>query len=229
MEKRLDPSPSLLIASASRHGGNDGPSPDTLTKLAFDRISAGLVLVMLLPLLLIIAVCIRLRDPGPVLFSHRRIGKDGQPFGCLKFRTMVVGAEQILARHLAENPEAAREWRETQKLRDDPRVTPLGATLRRTSLDELPQLLNILKGEMSLVGPRPIVMEEVSHYGTAIRDYMSVRPGLTGLWQISGRSDVGYTDRVKLDQQYVRQRSFRGDLAIMLRTVVVVARRQGSY
>ncbi len=229
MEKRLDSSSSLLLAPASGSEEADGPSPDTLVKQVFDRLIAALSLLALSPLLLMLALCIRIKDPGPVLFAHRRIGKGGKPFYCLKFRTMTVNADPILARHLEQHPDAAQEWRETQKLRNDPRVTPLGAMLRRTSLDELPQLINILKGDMSLVGPRPIVLDEVSHYGSAIRDYMAVRPGLTGLWQVSGRSDVGYRERVMLDQQYVRQRNFWIDIGIMLRTVSVVLRQQGSY
>ena len=229
MEKRLDPTPAFLSTEAARHEYNEEPSLNTMPKLVFDWVCAGVILVALCPVLLMIAACIWARDPGPILFAHRRIGKGGRPFSCLKFRTMVVDAQPILVRHLAENPDAAQEWSETQKLRDDPRVTQLGATLRRTSLDELPQLINILKGEMSLVGPRPIVMDEVAHYGTVIRDYISVRPGLTGLWQVSGRSDTGYRDRVSLDQKYVRQRTFWGDLGILVRTVKVVLRGKGSY
>jgi exopolysaccharide production protein ExoY len=204
-------------------------SRDSVSKMAFDRISAGLVLVVISPTLMAVAACVWLRDPGPVLFRHRRIGKDGEPFDCLKFRTMAVDSDAILARHLEENPEAAKEWRETRKLRNDPRVTRLGAILRKTSLDELPQLINIVKGEMSVVGPRPIVQDEVQHYGNAIHDYCSVRPGLTGLWQVNGRSDTGYSERVKLDQTYVQKRTFLGDLGIIFRTVGVVLRGKGSY
>jgi exopolysaccharide production protein ExoY len=230
MDQRRDSNSAVAIAAGyPLQNQNEEGSRDTLTKLAFDRVSAGIVLFTISPIMLGIAACIWARDPGPILYSHRRIGKDGRTFGCLKFRTMAVDADAILARHLAENPDAAREWEETQKLKDDPRVTPLGRTLRRLSLDELPQLINILKGEMSVVGPRPIVKDEVRHYGAAIRDYISVRPGLTGLWQVSGRSDVGYRDRVKLDQQYVRQRNFWTDLGIIFRTISVVVRRQGSY
>lgn len=229
MNKRIDLPPTLRVEMAVTRTRAGRQSPDAVTKQVFDRVSAGVFLVALSPVMLTIAASIWVHDPGPILFSHQRIGKNGQPFGCLKFRTMIVDAEPVLARHLSENPQAAQEWSESQKLRDDPRVTRFGAALRRMSLDELPQLLNILKGEMSLVGPRPIVMEEVSHYGAAIDDYMSVRPGLTGLWQVSGRSDVGYRDRVKLDQQYIRQRSFRRDIGILLRTVSVVLRKQGSY
>lgn len=198
-------------------------------KLAFDRAAAALGLVLLLPLLAIIAALIYLRDPGPVLFAHERIGRNGKRFRCYKFRTMKMDGDAVLERHLASDPQAACEWKATRKLRRDPRVTALGDALRRSSIDELPQLINILRGEMSIVGPRPIVEEEVHHYGQAIEDYLSVRPGLTGLWQISGRSDIGYIDRVRLDQTYVRTRSFPGDLRIILRTVGVVLTQRGSY
>jgi exopolysaccharide production protein ExoY len=220
---------SAILAQPSARADEFPQSRDTFVKLAFDRIAALAGLVILAPVLAIVIVWKLLRDRGPVLFAHPRIGKNGEVFYCLKFRTMRPDAAEILARHLAENPAAAVEWRATQKLRDDPRVTPLGKTLRRTSLDELPQLLNILRGEMSLVGPRPIVAEEVRHYGSAILDYLSVRPGLTGLWQVSGRSDVDYSERVQLDRQYVRNLSFRRDLEIIWKTVGVVLRREGSY
>jgi lipopolysaccharide/colanic/teichoic acid biosynthesis glycosyltransferase len=147
----------------------------------------------------------------------------------LKFRTMVVNAEATLARHFEKNPAARQEWEATQKLRDDPRVTPLGRFLRATSLDELPQLFNVLAGDMSLVGPRPIVRGEIIRYGTYFEDYASARPGLTGLWQVSGRSDVDYDKRVALDRSYVMGWSLSGDLMILLRTVKVVFSRVGSY
>lgn len=200
-----------------------------VAKTMLDAIAAGLGLIVLGPAMLLIVAIIKVRDPGPVLFAHPRIGKNGRIFHRLKFRTMAVDAGAILARHLAKDPAAAKEWRDTRKLRDDPRVTRLGGLLRRTSLDELPQLINILRGEMSVVGPRPIVEDEVHHYGSAMLDYMSVRPGLTGLWQVNGRSNVGYTERVRLDQQYVRERTLWMDLTIIWRTVGVVLRREGSF
>jgi exopolysaccharide production protein ExoY len=202
---------------------------DSIAKIAFDRVAALLALIIVAPLMLGVILWIAWRDPGPILFAHPRIGKQGRMFYCLKFRTMAADTDAILARHLADNPDAADEWRQSRKLRDDPRITPLGATLRRTSLDELPQLLNILKGEMSFVGPRPIVPAESWHYGHAISDYLSVRPGLTGLWQVSGRSDTGYHDRVRLDQLYVSGRTFWRDLVILWKTVGVVLGRKGSY
>lgn len=172
---------------------------------------------------------IYLRDPGPVLYGHRRIGRHGRVFRCLKFRTMVQDSDAVLARHLAASPEAAAEWAAARKLRADPRVTGIGARLRKASLDELPQLFNVLCGEMSLVGPRPIVTDEARHYGEALAAYLAVRPGVTGLWQISGRSDTSYAERVELDRAYVRGRTMALDLWILVRTVVVVLKGRGSY
>ncbi len=200
-----------------------------LPKVLFDRVAAGLGLLLLLPILLMVGVLIYARDPGPVLYAHKRIGRHGRVFKCLKFRTMVLDSDSVLARHLAENPEAAKEWAATRKLRADPRVTRIGAKLRKSSLDELPQLLNVLKGEMSLVGPRPIVLEEARHYGEVLAAYLAVRPGVTGLWQISGRSDTSYAERVDLDRSYVRGRNMMLDLWILARTVMVVLKGRGSY
>ncbi|GJE62694.1 UDP-glucose:undecaprenyl-phosphate glucose-1-phosphate transferase [Methylobacterium trifolii] len=174
------------------------------------------------------AACIKLSSRGPVLFRHSRIGLNGQRFDCLKFRTMHVDGHAVLEKHLAENVCARAEWERTQKLRDDPRVTALGKVLRKSSVDELPQLINILRGEMSVVGPRPIVQAEIVRYGTHIHDYCSVRPGLTGLWQVSGRSDVDYAQRVAFDCEYVLRRSFLLDLAIILRTLPVVFAARGA-
>lgn len=200
-----------------------------LPKVIFDRVAAFAGLILLMPLMLIVAALIWRRDPGPVLYAHKRIGRHGRVFHCLKFRTMVLDSDAILARHLAENPAAAAEWAATRKLRADPRVTSIGARLRKTSLDELPQLINVLRGEMSLVGPRPIVMDEARHYGEALAAYLAVRPGVTGLWQISGRSDTSYAERVALDRAYVRGRNLMNDLWILMRTVAVVAKGRGSY
>lgn len=198
-------------------------------KIAMDRVVALITLIILSPILLMVAAMIYIRDPGPIFFGHRRIGRNGKTFLCWKFRTMVTNGDEVLQRHLAESPQAAREWAETRKLKQDPRVSGIGRVLRTTSIDELPQIFNILRGDMSLVGPRPIVDDEVHHYGHAIHDYLSVRPGLTGLWQISGRNDIGYADRVRLDQKYVQNLSFTNDISIILRTVRVVLWRVGSY
>lgn len=188
---------------------------------------AALLIFLTFPLLLSIAVLVAL-DGGPVLFRHRRVGLHGAKFGCLKFRTMILDAEQCLDEYLSYHPEAQAEWSRERKLAFDPRVTRIGHFLRLSSLDELPQLLNVLKGEMSIVGPRPITQDELDHYGPIANAYKSVRPGITGLWQISGRSDVSYATRVILDERYVRNWSLALDLRILLCTPAVVLSRRGA-
>ena len=198
-------------------------------KRGFDIIGAVGALLLLLPLFGLIALAIKLWDRGPVFYRHRRVGRNGTAFDCLKFRSMVVDSDAVLVRHLAGNSEAAREWEETRKLKRDPRITPLGLSMRKTSLDELPQLVNILKGEMSFVGPRPIVTEEVPKYGTCIDHYLRARPGLTGLWQVSGRNDVDYATRVALDRYYIESWSFWRDVRIIGKTARVVVTARGCY
>jgi undecaprenyl-phosphate galactose phosphotransferase len=208
-------------------GDNVARPPARLAKPAFDfAIALGLVL-FLAPLLLALALLIR-RDGGPAVFAHRRIGINGRPFGCFKFRTMVTDAEHRLAALLASDAAAAAEWAATHKLKADPRITRLGAFLRRTSLDELPQLFNVLRGEMSLVGPRPVVASEMPRYAEDAAYYCKARPGLTGLWQVSGRSDTSYERRVRLDVWYVRNWSFWHDLAILIKTIPAVLLGRGS-
>ena len=218
-----------LVSTQDNFEAATGTGASDWAKSVFDRVAAFACLVMAVPLLAVIALLIRWSDPGPVLYAHRRIGRGGRPFDCWKFRTMATDGDLILTKHLALNEAARQEWHDTRKLKDDPRVNRMGRFLRRSSLDELPQLINILRGEMSVVGPRPIVEDEIRHYDGAIADYVSVLPGLTGLWQVSGRNDVGYEVRVSLDQQYVQTRSFAGDLWIILRTVRAVLLRTGSY
>ena len=196
-------------------------------KAGLDVAAALLLVLFLMPVLLAIAAAVRL-DGGPALFAHRRLGKGGHHFPCLKFRSMRTDSAAILQHVLATDPAAAVEWAATQKLRNDPRVTPIGAFLRRTSLDELPQLFNVLRLEMSLVGPRPIVEEEVRHYGDDIAFYYEARPGLTGLWQVSGRSGTTYGERVQLDTAYVREWTFWKDVVILARTVPAVLKRTGA-
>ena len=198
-----------------------------VAKRTLDLAIAALVLAGLSPLLLAIAMLVR-SDGGPVLFGHNRLGQGGRRFRCLKFRTMVSDAEFRLQALLAADPAAAAEWAATQKLSHDPRVTGIGAVLRKTSLDELPQLLNVLRGEMSLVGPRPIVAAEVPRYGDDIACYFAVPPGVTGLWQVSGRSDTTYARRVQLDVAYVRHWSFWRDVAILLKTIPAVLAHRGA-
>ena len=200
-----------------------------VVKHVLDVVLAALFIFMAAPVLIVLAVLTRL-DGGPSLYDHKRIGRQGREFNCLKFRSMVVNGDAVLARHLAEHPEAQLEWENSRKLRHDPRVTRLGQFLRKTSMDELPQLFNVLKGEMSLVGPRPVVESElVRYYSQEGREnYLSVRPGVTGLWQVSGRSDVSYSARVALDTKYVRNSSFALDAKILLGTVAVVLFGKGA-
>ncbi|GJD54710.1 sugar transferase [Methylobacterium dankookense] len=205
------------------------PSHALRVKRALDLTVAVTAMVVLGVLILMIAAAILVMQGRPILIRHPRIGRGGATFPCLKFRTMVNDADAALSRHLAADPAAMLEWKATHKLRDDPRVTPLGRILRQTSLDELPQFINILRGEMSLVGPRPIVAAEIPRYGGGIVEYKSVRPGLTGLWQCSGRNDVSYERRVLLDREYVRTWSLAGDIRIMLKTVPAVLNSRGVY
>lgn len=197
-------------------------------KRAFDIVVSASILLALSPLLLLIVVAAALQDGFPVFFKHRRIGRNGQSFGCLKFRSMVRDSDAQLARLLETCPASRKEWRDTQKLRRDPRVHAVGNLLRKSSLDELPQLFNVLRGEMSLVGPRPIVTAEVDRYGARFHHYTAVRPGITGLWQVSGRSDVGYDKRVALDCTYVRSIGFVSDMRILAKTGWVVLIGRGS-
>jgi exopolysaccharide production protein ExoY len=199
-----------------------------LIKRLLDILIVCALLPCLLPLLLIAALLVRISSPGPILYSQRRIGRFGREFRLWKFRSMYVSGENILRNHLRANPDAAHEWAQTRKLRVDPRVTRIGKILRRTSLDELPQFLNVLSGRMSLVGPRPIVLAERSNYRDAYFFYVSAKPGLTGLWQVSGRSDLSYHQRVKLDEEYVRGWRLALDLRILWRTAGVVWGAKGA-
>lgn len=203
--------------------------PRALAWRLFDMALALALIVFTLPVLAALALCILAGDPGPIFFAHRRIGKGGREFFCLKFRTMRLDADRILEDTLRRNPQARREWEETRKLRCDPRVTPIGALLRKLSLDELPQLINILRGEMSIVGPRPIVAGEVVRYGPYFEHYCHVRPGLTGLWQTSGRSDTSYGERVALDVAYVARKGIALDSLLVCKTVPAVMLARGSY
>ncbi len=210
------------------HVSSSGPGKlGHAIKRGFDIAVAATILVVFSPVILLIAALVRL-DGGPVLFRHKRVGLYGRRFECMKFRTMVVGADRALQDLLARDAAAAAEWEQTQKLRQDPRITTIGRYLRASSLDELPQLFNILRGDMSLVGPRPIVDTEMSRYGDRIGHYLSTRPGLTGPWQISGRSDTTYASRVALDTHYVDNRSFWMDIGILFRTIPAVAMRRGA-
>jgi exopolysaccharide production protein ExoY len=196
-------------------------------RLAIGQVLALAILAALSPLMLALAWLIR-RDGGPATFEHYRVGCGGRLFRCIKFRTMRPGAEGALQALLQRSPALRTQWLRDHKLSDDPRVTPLGRWLRRSSLDELPQLLNVLRGEMALVGPRPITVEELRRYGESRWHYLSVPPGMTGLWQVSGRNSTGYERRVELDRLYVRSRSAWLDCKILAKTVVVVLTREGA-
>jgi exopolysaccharide production protein ExoY len=196
---------------------------------ALDIIVALAAIIWLAPLLLVVGLFVKFSDGGSMLFAQHRVGRNGKLFRCFKFRTMVVDAEQRLAALLENDPAARAEWDKDHKLRNDPRIIPLGSFLRKWSLDELPQFFNVLRGEMSIVGPRPIVPGEVVRYGRHIRAYHSCRPGITGLWQISGRNDVSYRRRVACDVLYSRSRSVQYNVRIIMMTVVVVLTARGSY
>ncbi|MFM2053068.1 MAG: hypothetical protein RL456_1105 [Pseudomonadota bacterium] len=226
-----------FVAGASRlRQGEEGPAGPTGRRwrwlstlhLRIDQALAALLLLALGPVMLVIALLIWRRDGAPVLFGHFRVGRHGRMFRCLKFRTMYLDAEAMLAELLARDPAAREEWARDHKLLDDPRITPIGNFLRRTSLDELPQLLNVLRGEMSLVGPRPITLAELPRYGQVRWHYLSVRPGMTGLWQVSGRNDTTYDERVELDRVFVERHTLRMRLAILVRTLRVVVLGSGA-
>lgn len=204
-------------------------APLRVVKRVMDITLASTVLLAGLPLLLAIAAMVKLSGPGGVLYGHKRIGRHGRKFTAWKFRTMHRGADTLLRQHFERFPAARIEWERDQKLRDDPRVTPVGRFLRRLSLDELPQMWNVLRGEMSVVGPRPIVDDEVPRYGELFDLYTVVKPGITGLWQVSGRTDVGYEMRVRLDEFYVRHWSPWLDAYVLVRTVVALLCRRGAY
>jgi len=199
-----------------------------LLKRLFDIVVASAILVFLAPLMVVIAGLIWC-EGRPILFAHTRVGRHGQLFKCLKFRSMVPNAAEVLKDLLDRDPVARSEWERDYKLKNDPRITILGQFLRRTSLDELLQLWNVIKGEMSLVGPRPVVLEELERYGDGKRYYLEVRPGITGLWQISGRNDLDYEERVSLDTWYVRNWTLWYDIFILFKTAVTVPTKAGAY
>lgn len=204
--------------------------PLILLKRLFDLFGAITGLIMLSPLLVYVAIQIKRQGgPGAIFFGHERIGRYGKPFKCWKFRTMVHNSKEVLEHLLATNPEAKAEWDLDFKLRNDPRITPIGAFLRKTSLDEIPQLWNVIKGEMSLVGPRPVIEEELARYGERVEFYLEARPGLTGLWQVSGRNDTTYAERVALDAWYVKNWNLWYDIAIICKTIRTVLIGQGAY
>lgn len=197
-------------------------------KRLFDIIVTLFFIILLTPFWLIMWFIIS-RDGGPVLFSHSRVGRYGREFKCYKFRSMVTNSADVLAHLLATDATARAEWEKDFKLKNDPRITKIGHFIRKTSLDEFPQFFNVLKGDMSLVGPRPIVTKELERYGDKAKYYLMMRPGITGLWQVSGRNDVSYQTRVNMDMEYAQQWNFFKDIIILLKTVIVVGLRKGAY
>jgi Undecaprenyl-phosphate galactose phosphotransferase WbaP len=204
-----------------------GPAYDRLLMLV-NQLCAAILIVMTSPLMAVVAWLIWRKDGSPILFGHYRVGQDGQMFKCLKFRSMVLNSAEILEELLRNDPVARQEWDRDQKLSNDPRITPVGHFLRKTSLDELPQLFNVLRGDMSLVGPRPITLAELERYGDVRWHYLNVKPGMTGLWQVSGRSDTTYEERVELDRTYVEKHTLWHDAVILLKTVLVVLGKGGA-
>ena len=221
----------FLPDTADDHPSAPSPSPVLAAFLwrSFDIVVAVALLLLVLPFLALLSAVLMASDPGPLFYKHRRIGFSGRYFDCIKFRTMKVDGDAILSVHLRHNPEARQEWNATRKLKDDPRVTRIGVLVRKLSLDEFPQLINVLRGEMSIVGPRPIVEAEVERYGRHFEHYCLVRPGLTGLWQTSGRSDTSYQQRVSLDVAYVSRKGLLLDTWLICKTVPPVMLARGSY
>ncbi|MEC5342066.1 undecaprenyl-phosphate galactose phosphotransferase WbaP [Brenneria populi] len=199
-----------------------------ILKRTFDIVGAAGIVICLSPLLLVLAYLVS-KDGGNAIYGHERVGRDGKKFKCLKFRSMVINSQEVLQQLLASDPEARAEWDKDFKLKNDPRITRVGHFIRKTSLDELPQLFNVLKGEMSLVGPRPVIEKELERYAGDVDYYLMAKPGMTGLWQVSGRSDVDYDTRVYFDAWYVKNWSLWNDIAILFKTINVVIKRDGAY
>lgn len=199
-------------------------------KRVFDILFSLVAMLSAAPFFLILPAIIYFVSPGPVFYSHRRVGFGGKTFPCLKFRTMVLDADRILEEYLAEHPEARAEYEHHRKLRTDPRIIPIvGSFLRKSSLDELPQFFNVFRGEMSVVGPRPLTRDELRCYGDDADRYAAARPGITGLWQVSGRSDLSFRKRVELDCRYVLNHTLRTDLSLIAKTILVLVNRRGAY
>lgn len=202
-----------------------------VAKRLFDVLFSLSVLILFSPVYLLLILLIALSSPGPIFYVQKRVGKNSKPFGCIKFRTMVHNADEVLMQLMETSPRLRQEFQSSFKLRRDPRITWIGQFLRVTSLDEFPQFLNVLKGDMSVVGPRPVVLEEISKYGKNADRVLSIRPGITGLWQVSGRNDIPYPRRVQIDLYYVNFRSFLMDLWIIFKTlgVVLFPKDNGAY
>lgn len=201
----------------------------TITKRIIDIIGAIVGILLLIPIAIGIYIAkIILKEKGPIMYTHNRIGKDGKIFKMYKFRSMVVGADEILEKYLAENKEAREEYKINKKLKDDPRITKIGKFIRKTSFDEFPQFINVIKGEMSLVGPRPYLERELEDIGDYYPYIVAVKPGITGLWQVSGRNDVTFEERLELDKEYYEKRNMKKDLKILLKTILKVFDKEGA-
>jgi lipopolysaccharide/colanic/teichoic acid biosynthesis glycosyltransferase len=201
------------------------------TKRLFDVIFSLSILLLFFPLYLILTILIAISSPGPIFYIQERVGKDYKPFGCIKFRTMVENADEVLTNLMTASPHLRDEFEDSFKLKKDPRITAIGKFLRLSSLDEFPQFWNVLKGDMSVVGPRPLVPEELPKYGRYMDKVLTIRPGLTGLWQVSGRNDIPYNQRVQIDVYYVNSRNFWLDLWIVIKTigVIIFPKNNGAY
>jgi lipopolysaccharide/colanic/teichoic acid biosynthesis glycosyltransferase len=215
---------------AQQQSGSSSNSSD-VAKRVFDIVFSLLVLVVCAPIYLVLAMAIAYTSSGSVFYIQERVGENYKHFGCIKFRTMIPNADRLLDQMMAESEDLRQEFSENFKLKQDPRITKIGKFLRMTNLDEFPQFINVLKGEMSVVGPRPLVPEEIERYGTAIDRVLTIRPGVTGLWQVSGRNDIPYADRIRIDVRYVKRRSFWLDLQIVIKTVYLMAmpKNNGAY
>lgn len=199
-------------------------------KRTFDILFSAAALIVLSPLLVLIALLVKCTSRGPIFYSHQRVGRGGRKFRCYKFRSMYRNPDQLLREILASDPQLRAEWDEHQKLKEDPRITPVGKVLRKTCLDELPQFWNVLKGDLSIVGPRPVVEREIIRFiGPRAARILSIRPGLTCFWQVSGRNDIPYEQRIALDEQYVRDRSMRTDLKLIAKTIPAMFSSRGAY
>ena len=202
-----------------------------IAKRLFDIVFSLSVLVLCAPIYLVLAGLIACTSSGSIFYIQERVGKNYRHFGCIKFRTMIPNADRVLTEMMAQSEDLRQEFAENFKLKQDPRITKIGKFLRITNLDEFPQFINVLKGEMSVVGPRPLVPEEIERYGTAIDRVLTIRPGITGLWQVSGRNDIPYAQRIRIDVSYVKRRNFWLDLRIVLKTILltVMTKNNGAY
>lgn len=219
------------IRSIAQQRSLSSSKSSDIAKRVFDIVFSLLVLIVCAPVYLVLAMAIAYTSSGSVFYIQERVGKNYRRFGCIKFRTMIPNADRLLDQMMAESEDLRQEFSENFKLKQDPRITKIGKLLRMTNLDEFPQFINVLKGEMSVVGPRPLVPEEIERYGTAIDRILTISPGVTGLWQVSGRNDIPYADRIRIDVRYVKRRNLWLDLQIVFKTIYLMAmpKNNGAY